>query len=161
MEVTVYLLTLTTLVSFIYAQPWSADLGLSTGNKGPELKLTVGRKVGNWNFKAFGSTDFGGGWKAGVGVGIKFKRSTDEIHRRYDIVILANPCRFRIYDNNDDDVITMDEMTELFENPELGTKLFSDLDTNKDGEITKLEFSRRVPFVIKECSKNQRIARRA
>ncbi|XP_061192808.1 uncharacterized protein LOC133201021 [Saccostrea echinata] len=160
MEVTVYFFALTTLVSFIHAQPWSANLGLGTGSKGPELKLTVGRKVGNWNFKGFGSTDFAGGWKAGVSVGIKFKRSTVEIPRRYDIVILANPCRFHVYNSNDDDVITMDEMTELFENPELGTQLFNDLDANKDWEITKSEFSRRVPFVIKECSNNQRIARR-
>jgi hypothetical protein len=64
-----------------YAQ-WSADLGLETGTQGPNLKLTVGHKSKNWNFKGWGSTDFSGGWKAGISVGIKFKRSTNDVSIR-------------------------------------------------------------------------------
>ncbi|XP_061192881.1 uncharacterized protein LOC133201102 [Saccostrea echinata] len=160
MKITVYF-TLTTLVSFIHAQKWSVDLGLGAGNKGPDLKLTLGRKFGNWNVKVFGSTDFSGGWKVGAGIGFRFRRSSVEIPRRYDLVILANPCRFHVYDSNDDDVITLKEMTGIFENPELGTQLFKDLDVNKDGRVSKYEFSQRVPFVVNECSYNQRIARKS
>ena len=55
----------------------SASLGV--GNKGPDLKLSVGRTAGKWTFKGWGSTEFSGGWKAAVSVGINFKRSTDDV----------------------------------------------------------------------------------
>ena len=42
----------------------SASLGV--GNKGPDLKLSVGRTAGKWTFKGWSSTEFSGGWKAGV-----------------------------------------------------------------------------------------------
>lgn len=60
---------------------WKAGADFGFGSKGPNLKLSLGREVGNWNFKGFGSTDFRGGWSAGIGVGIKFKRSTGEVSR--------------------------------------------------------------------------------
>ncbi|XP_048750372.1 uncharacterized protein LOC125662238 [Ostrea edulis] len=144
---------LSTLLSLGYGQPWSANLGLGTGNKGPELKLTVGHKSGNWNFKGWGSTNFGGGWKAGVSVGIRFKRSTNDVPRKFSILIQANQCHFNSYDDNLDDFITLEEMTNLFENPEFGSQLFYDLDINKgDGRITKEEFDEMAPLVINGCA---------
>ena len=58
---------------------WTGGASLGVGNKGPDLKLSVGRTAGKWTFKGWGSTDFSGGWKAGVSVGIKFKRSTHDV----------------------------------------------------------------------------------
>ena len=66
------------LVTVTHAQ-WTGGASLGVGNKGPDLKLSVGRTAGKWTFKGWGSTDFSGGWKAGVSVGIKFKRSTHDV----------------------------------------------------------------------------------
>ena len=55
----------------------SASLGV--GNKGPDLKLSVGRTAGKWTFKGWSSTEFSGGWKAGVSVGINCKRSIHDV----------------------------------------------------------------------------------
>ena len=69
---------LVVLMAFTHAQ-WTGGASLGVGNKGPDLKLSVGRTAGKWTFKGWGSTDFSGGWKAGVSVGIKFKRSTHDV----------------------------------------------------------------------------------
>lgn len=69
-----------TLLVVAHAQ-WKAGADFGFGSKGPNLKLSLGRDVGNMNFKGFGSIDFRGGWSAGIGVGIKFKRSAGEVGR--------------------------------------------------------------------------------
>ena len=66
------------LVAVTHAQ-WTGGASLGVGNKGPDLQLSVGRTAGKWTFKGWGSTEFSGGWKAAVSVGINFKRSTDDV----------------------------------------------------------------------------------
>ena len=56
-----------------YACSMDGGASLGVGNKGPDLKLSVGRTAGKWTYtlcKRWGSTDFSEGWK--------FKSSKDQ-----------------------------------------------------------------------------------
>ncbi|XP_078328071.1 uncharacterized protein LOC144623511 [Crassostrea virginica] len=147
-----FYLFLVVLVNVTHAQ-WTGGASLGVGNKGPDLKLSVGRTAGKWTFKGWGSTDFSRGWKAGVSVGIKFKRSTHDVLPKYNILIQANQCHFDVYDENGDGIITLEEMTSLFKDKELGANLFYDLHISKDNPgIMELEFYERIQLVIKGCA---------
>ena len=52
---------LVVLVAVTHAQ-WTGGASLEVGNKGPDLKLSVGRTAGKWTFKGWGSIGFNGGW---------------------------------------------------------------------------------------------------
>lgn len=112
-----------------------------------------GYSNGNWNFKGYGSIDFGN-FNVGVGGGFSFKRSIDQIPRSYDILIQANQCHFDMYDKNGDGIITKEEILRLFVDDVLGKNLFNDLNVKKgDKGITKSEFKKAAPKVIKGCAK--------
>ena len=50
---------------------------------------------------------------------------------KYNILIQANQCHFDVYDENGDGIITLEEMTSLFKDKELGANLFYDLHISK------------------------------
>nr|XP_022303761.1 uncharacterized protein LOC111111217 [Crassostrea virginica] len=121
-------------------------------SRGQKLKLSLEHAVGRWTFKGWGSTDFKGGWGGGIGVGFRFKRSTHAIPHTYNVLIQANQCLFDVYDQNGDEIITLEEMTRLFEDKELGANLYEDLHMFKDTPgVTKSVFNERVSLVINGC----------
>ncbi|XP_048750586.1 uncharacterized protein LOC125662418 [Ostrea edulis] len=135
---------------------WDVGASAATdfrGNGGGSFSI----RKGNWKFTARGTKNKGSNPDFGVSVSWMFKRSTDndENPGYYDVMIIANQCHFRMYDQDGDDLITRKEMIKLFVDSNLGFDLFNDLDNIKgDGGITKKEFDSMSPRIIKGCDVN-------
>ncbi|CAC5380741.1 unnamed protein product [Mytilus coruscus] len=137
---------------------WGFDgsgFGTSRGHQGGSLGISHKRK----NFE-FGGSVFGdnrGNRGAKLGFKWKFgKRSTAWNGEHFEVRVIVNHCDFNVYDINEDSVITVDEIYELFPQRNDAHRLFKALDsTSVDGKVTIDEFKMMAPQVIKKCGYNK------
>ncbi|CAC5423223.1 unnamed protein product [Mytilus coruscus] len=74
----------------------------------------------------------------------------------FEVRVIVNHCDFNVYDINEDSVITVDEIYELFPQRTDAHRLFKALDsTSVDGKVTIDEFNMMALQVIKKCGYNK------
>ncbi|XP_062618515.1 uncharacterized protein LOC134280104 [Saccostrea cucullata] len=160
-----------TLAALVHSQNSESHVGVNLNvdqsgifEVGATLEHKIQHKDTSSSVSVSASVNSAGGWGVGFSFNKEFKRSTDdtkfEKHTgRYVVWILANQCNFRTYDQNGDNLISLDEMKALFVYPEFGIKLYKDLNSN-NGErgITEHDFNMNTPHVIKGCDFNNAVA---
>ncbi|XP_052086125.1 uncharacterized protein LOC127723525 [Mytilus californianus] len=129
--------------------------GTSRGHRGGSLGISHKRKNLEFGGSVFG--DNRGNRGAKLGFKWKFgKRSAAWTGEHFEVRVIVNHCDFNVYDINEDSVITVDEIYELFPQRNDAHKLFKALDsTSVDGKVTIGEFKLMAPQVIKKCEYNK------
>ncbi|CAC5386048.1 unnamed protein product [Mytilus coruscus] len=135
--------------------------GSVTKKEGSGIRVDLGIARKHKNFE-FGGSVFGDSkGNRGVNVGLKWKfgkRSAAWTGEHFEVVIMVNHCDFNVYDINEDSVITIDEIYELFPERVDAHRLFKALDfTSADGKVTIEEFKFMAPQVIKTCRHNKTV----
>ena len=77
------------IVSCLFASleaQWTANGNLSTGSSGPKINLGLSHTRGKWTFSGSGWSDFKGGWGAGVGVKLKFRKRAAEMVNVFNLI---------------------------------------------------------------------------
>lgn len=130
---------------------WGANVGYKKGGfssgvnyQGTKGYHKVGGNIGYQNdrfsVKGTGFRDTTGNWGAGVSLGWRFRRSSSKPIDAFYLRVEADPCQFILYDRNGDDVITIEELEEVFPDRNLAEGLFQRLDIEEKGKISREEF---------------------
>lgn len=114
----------------------------------------IGYKNDNFHIKGTGFRDSTGNYGAGLSFGWSWKRSASVPKDLFFLRIEADPCQFMLYDSRieEDGIITLEEVRDMFTITGFADNLFSALDIDKDGKVTKEEFSIAAPNTIAGCA---------
>ncbi|XP_062568441.1 uncharacterized protein LOC134230619 [Saccostrea cucullata] len=150
-----------TLAALVHSQNSESLVGVNLNvdqsgifEVGATLEHKIQHKDTSSSVSVSANVNSDGEWGVGFSFNKEFKRSTGENKHtgRYVVWIVANQCNFRTYDQNGDNLISLDEMKALFVDPDFGIKLFNDLNSNNGIRvITEQEFNMKTPHVIKGC----------
>ncbi|KAH3690265.1 hypothetical protein DPMN_192144 [Dreissena polymorpha] len=70
---------------------------------------------------------------------------------RFKVKLYVNPCTFMIYDANEDDMITRDELEAIFGDEETTGELAKALDKNADDQVDEQEFKEAMHKFVEGC----------
>ncbi|XP_052065879.1 uncharacterized protein LOC127705592 [Mytilus californianus] len=154
LKLSCFLVVLAVCASLTIAQKKTTITGDLTKNK-DSTRIDLGILHKRKNFEIGGSVFGDNRGNRGAKVGFKWKfgkRSTAWNGEHFEVRVIINHCDFNVYDINEDSVITVDEIYEIFPQRTDAHRLFKALDsTSVDGKVTIDEFKMMAPQVIKKC----------